>query len=157
MQCNSNGSGSIESNSNRNSFHGDGSESPALDLGLVGILELLWPQVRQQIPMRRFLRSIPNQPLLLTFTERRPIKSILFDQAALIDLRSEYTKRLYSGVVVARSSFSNLKSKTNDKPQTILKVEFPGLFNQPIRGTVTELHRNPGQSFCNTGFKPVLP
>src|SRR5208283_511361 len=157
MQCKSNGTGSIESKSDRNSFHGDGSESPALDLGSVNILELLWSQIRQQIPMHRFMRSIPNQPLFLAFSLRRPIKNILFNQAAFIELRPEFTKRLYSGVVVARGSFSNLKSKTNDEPQAILKVKFPSLLNQPIRCTVTVFHHNPGESFCDTGFKSVLP
>jgi hypothetical protein len=60
-------------------------------------------------------------------------------------------------VFLTRGSFSNLKSKTNDEPQTILKVEFPSLLNQPIRCTVSVLHRNPGESFCDTGFKSVLP
>src|SRR2546427_13182541 len=157
MQCKSNGSGSIESSSDRNSFHGDGSERPALDLRSVAILELLWFQIRQQIPMHRFLRSIPNQPLFLAFSLWRPVKNVLFNQAAFIELRPEFTKRLYSGVVVARGSFSDLKSKTNDEPQTILQVEFPSLLNQPIRCMVTVLHRNPGESLCDTGFKSVLP
>jgi hypothetical protein len=95
--------------------------------------------------------------MFLAFSPRRPIKNVLFNQAAFIELRPEFTKRLYSGVVVARGSFSNLKSKTHDEPQTILKVEFPSLLNQPIRCTVTALHRNPGESFCDTGFKSVLP
>src|SRR5208283_190057 len=108
MQCNSKGSGSIASSPDRNSFHGDGRESPALYLESVVILELLWSQIRQQIPMHRFLRSIPNQPMFLAFSPRRPIKNVLFNQAAFIELRPEFTKRLYSGVVVARGSFSNL-------------------------------------------------
>ena len=95
--------------------------------------------------------------MFLAFSPRRPIKNVLFNQAALIELRSEFTKRLYPGVVVARGSFSNLKSKTNDEPQTILKVEFPSLLNQPIRCMVSVLHRNPGESLCDTGFKSVLP
>ena len=51
MQYKSKGSGSIDSSSDRNSFHGDGRESLALYLESVGILELLWSQIRQQIPM----------------------------------------------------------------------------------------------------------
>jgi hypothetical protein len=89
--------------------------------------------------MHRFMRSIPKQPLFLSLGPRWSIKNILFNQAAFIELRSEFTKRLYPGVVVARGPFSNLKSKTNDETQAILQVEFPSLLNQPIRGLLSPL------------------
>src|ERR1700675_624618 len=108
MQCNFNGSVSIESISSKNSFHGDGSESPISVLESVGILEMLRPQIRQQIPMHCFLRSVLSKPLSLAVCPWWSIKNVFSYQAALIKLGPEFTKRLHSGVVVARNSFSHL-------------------------------------------------
>src|ERR1700674_305504 len=157
MQCNSNGSVSIESICSRNSFHGDGSEPAAFGLESVGILEMFRPQIRQQMPIHCFFRSVLGKPLPLTVGLRWSIKNVFFYQAALIELGPEFTKRLYSGVVVARNSFSNLKRKTNDESQTILEVKLPSLLDQPIRSTVAVLHHNPRERFCDSSFESVLP
>src|SRR5260370_32076322 len=99
MQCNGKDSLSNASISDRNSFHGDGSES-------TGILEMLRPQIRQQIPMHCFSRSVLRKPSPLALRPWRSVKNIFFYQAAVIELGPEFTKRLYSGVFVIRDSFS---------------------------------------------------
>src|ERR1700731_2968843 len=99
MQCNAKDSLSNASISDRNSFHSDGSES-------TGILEMLRPQIRQQIPMHCFFRSVLRKPLPLALRPWWPVKNIFFCQAAFIEVGPEFTKRLYCAVFVVRDSFS---------------------------------------------------
>lgn len=103
--------------------------------------------------MHCFFRSILGKPLPLAIGPWGSVKNVFFYQSALIEFRPEFTKRLYPCVVVVvRNSFSNLKCKTNDESQTILKVEFPRLLDQPIRFTVAVLHHDPRESFCYSPF-----
>jgi hypothetical protein len=118
---------------------------------------MLRPQIRQQIPMHCFFRSVLHKPLPLALRPWWSVKYIFFYQAALIELGPEFTKRLYCGVFMVRDSLSDGKGETDNESQTILKIEFPGLFDQPFRSAVRIMHRNPRESLCDTGFEPVLP
>src|ERR1700733_1106933 len=126
MQWISSGFSNALSISPRKSFHGEGS----LALGVSpGIGKLFRSHVRKQVPVYRVGGSILRKPLPFSLGHGRPIEKPLLRKAALLKHLFELAEFLRSGVVAM--TLGHALPKPNDKTQLVLKIEFPGSFDQP--------------------------
>src|ERR1700691_3313558 len=134
----------------RKSFQGEGS----LAVGVSpGIGKLFRPHVREQVPMYRIGGSILRKPLSLSLGHGRTIEKPFFRKAAFLKHLFEIAEFLRSGVVAM--TLGHAPPKPNDKTQLVLKIEFPGGFDQP-RIWPPVLHRYPRQSLRHAAIETRL-
>jgi len=125
MQWSSRGSFSLESNSARNSFQGE-EKSPLLGLG---IWEMFWLHVSEQILVNRIFGSIHPQPLAFALGAGRAVEVIFFRKPTVIEqyLKTIQLCRFRRDVQL----FGCSSRERYEESKAILKIKLSCVFDKP--------------------------